>query len=860
MEIARLEAVITAKTDQFDRAMTGVDAKGKQAAQSADRAAASVSNAAGKIKQSNNIIKESIESVSSEVIESFGIDGDVANMLANEMVKLRMSTLLTGAAIAGTVGGVIALTAAMANAASEIRTTSQLTGLNTDQVQRYETAAAAAGVATDTFTDAMRSLRDRAKEANKGNVEFAQTFRTLGVSASEVARNSGPAFEKLLDVLQQVPDAQTRITLAQSVLGEVNDSTLTGFLALTDANGQLRKQLEDVSVAMDRQTVDQMAQINRDYAVFTQQAVNLGKVVLVELAKAIQDVNNSSNNQVKALSEGRITAFLFGESQQQAAASTNTATSAIQDQTGALADLNSELRRVNFSTVQNNIKGVIDQTLQGLAEVRKTLTEQQAKDLLAFQFQMNPQFADNIAIEKARRSNQKLFDDLLFPGEKKKPPRTGTGRAAAKPVTELQQLQKQLASINKDISIFGNLTSQEFRLKMRIEEQREFKGQLEEILDLRRELKEPITIPFPKTSEDAQREIEKLESLKKGHELLAKMDIYGPLKQQAEATAKARAAVLDSFEDVQRELRAMSGDEVSNIGADLGERFADAMAAAIREGRADIVQAINEIISTAKTRAANDRGSRAAREALAVADAGLELERVRIQNDLNRGIINEVQARERQIQAELNAKSAIIEALEAEKALALARGDAAAAARLSVQIEEAKGLGIKVSDSFKDISLRIGRGIDEMINALALGSGNLKQIGVSVITDVFNTLAAKFMSQATGGTASSIGGFIGNALFGLFGGKKAGGGSVTGGKAYLVGEEGPELFMPGMSGTIIPSGQTRQAVQQSEASKTIIINQHFVIQAPGGRVTPETQQQIAARAGAGIQAALARNG
>ena len=39
-----------------------------------------------------------------------------------------------------------------------------------------------------------------------------------------------------------------------------------------------------------------------------------------------------------------------------------------------------------------------------------------------------------------------------------------------------------------------------------------------------------------------------------------------------------------------------------------------------------------------------------------------------------------------------------------------------------------------------------------------------------------------------------------------FGGMKAKGGSVSGGTPYLVGERGPELFMPGRSGGIAPTG------------------------------------------------------
>jgi hypothetical protein len=38
-----------------------------------------------------------------------------------------------------------------------------------------------------------------------------------------------------------------------------------------------------------------------------------------------------------------------------------------------------------------------------------------------------------------------------------------------------------------------------------------------------------------------------------------------------------------------------------------------------------------------------------------------------------------------------------------------------------------------------------------------------------------------------------------------FGCASAGGGPVSGGKSYLVGENGPEIFNPGVNGSIIPN-------------------------------------------------------
>jgi hypothetical protein len=57
-----------------------------------------------------------------------------------------------------------------------------------------------------------------------------------------------------------------------------------------------------------------------------------------------------------------------------------------------------------------------------------------------------------------------------------------------------------------------------------------------------------------------------------------------------------------------------------------------------------------------------------------------------------------------------------------------------------------------------------------------------------------------------------------SALAGLFPGK-AEGGTVQGGAAYIVGERGPELFMPGVSGTIIPNEQMQP--NQNKNSGTV---------------------------------------
>jgi hypothetical protein len=76
---------------------------------------------------------------------------------------------------------------------------------------------------------------------------------------------------------------------------------------------------------------------------------------------------------------------------------------------------------------------------------------------------------------------------------------------------------------------------------------------------------------------------------------------------------------------------------------------------------------------------------------------------------------------------------------------------------------------------------------------------------ISTVVELVASLVRGFQQviqfgSAVGGAIGAVGGFLG------FGGGRAMGGPVSANTAYVVGERGPELFVPGNSGTIIPNG------------------------------------------------------
>lgn len=106
----------------------------------------------------------------------------------------------------------------------------------------------------------------------------------------------------------------------------------------------------------------------------------------------------------------------------------------------------------------------------------------------------------------------------------------------------------------------------------------------------------------------------------------------------------------------------------------------------------------------------------------------------------------------------------------------------------------------------------IERGLTRAIMTGKLGFDDLKRVALSVLADIAraaisNGIAALGGGQSGGGGGGgllSLGTSIAMALFGAPG--RATGGPVSAGRAYRVGERGPEWFVPTASGRVEAAG------------------------------------------------------
>jgi hypothetical protein len=180
---------------------------------------------------------------------------------------------------------------------------------------------------------------------------------------------------------------------------------------------------------------------------------------------------------------------------------------------------------------------------------------------------------------------------------------------------------------------------------------------------------------------------------------------------------------------------------------------------------------------------------------------------------------------------------------------------AAAAAVLNTELQEVSGALVKMPEDLKKFSSEFNAfvgGLEfEQIEteadktARAIGDdfrdafANWLTDGEFRFKDFLKNIAAQWISSRIFSDLGKLGG-SGSIFSKLFGGGRAEGGPVSSGKAYVVGERGPEWFLPGQSGMVAPMA----------AGGGVVIHQHFNVEAglpPQWSAQLSTAANIAAR-------------
>lgn len=201
------------------------------------------------------------------------------------------------------------------------------------------------------------------------------------------------------------------------------------------------------------------------------------------------------------------------------------------------------------------------------------------------------------------------------------------------------------------------------------------------------------------------------------------------------------------------------------------------------------------------------------------------------------------------IDADAAAAQAVLQAVgDQTEATAEQFSDASQAIAISVdrQAEALRAFGDQAEQMINDFAGGLASALDDGKISFA----EFSQIALAGLQSLVSTITQLVGNNLTGPAASAFGIF--QSFLGGFGGFRADGGPVAPTRPYMVGERGPELFVPNASGTILP--QMPPAV--GRAGVTININGLPPERQDGG-VRRSSRQIVAALARQGSQAAAA---
>lgn len=148
--------------------------------------------------------------------EQFKGVGDQFTAAGNALKPLSKA----GAAVAGSM---LASAVNSGLAADDLNTLSKVTGIGTDQLQKYASAADLVDVSVETIAKSQQKLKKNMSEASKGSKTQTAAFEKLGVSianADGTLRNSDDVFTDVIAALGQLEEGTERDALAMDLFGK----------------------------------------------------------------------------------------------------------------------------------------------------------------------------------------------------------------------------------------------------------------------------------------------------------------------------------------------------------------------------------------------------------------------------------------------------------------------------------------------------------------------------------------------------------------------------------------------------------------------------------------------------------------
>lgn len=232
-----------------------------------------------------------------------GLDGLATRLRSIPAAVAGMGGAL-GLGAGGLAVGVLAIAKAAANAAGQIDTLAQRTGLGTESLSRLAYAVKVTGGETSDLESGLQSLTKNIQSAAKGGNASAAMFDQLGIAVTRSDGSLRSADEVFIDLAQrfsELPNGATKTSAAVALLGNAAER-------LVPALNQGREGLQQLANESDRagQTISEAAaQAAREFNANLERMQLLVNAVVVQIGNAlIPTINQLATDFLRAKEAG----------------------------------------------------------------------------------------------------------------------------------------------------------------------------------------------------------------------------------------------------------------------------------------------------------------------------------------------------------------------------------------------------------------------------------------------------------------------------------------------------------------------------------------------------------------------------
>lgn len=255
---------------------------------------AEISKAENALKRYKNEAKATADKIKSE--------------LSSAVDKLASDVKKTSVAVAGIITALGGITYSAANTADELNTLSKVTGLSTEELQRFNYASELVDVSTETLQTSLKRLVRSMQSAQGGSGDAFDAFKELGVNITDAAgqlRNNEDVFYDVIDALGNIENVTQRDAYAMNIFGKSAQDLNPLILAGSEALKEYGDQADRMGLIFDQKTLDNLNAAKDKIDIAKQQLEGMKMIVGSELVSSFDSLFGGVDKLLKAVQEAK---------------------------------------------------------------------------------------------------------------------------------------------------------------------------------------------------------------------------------------------------------------------------------------------------------------------------------------------------------------------------------------------------------------------------------------------------------------------------------------------------------------------------------------------------------------------------